>query len=224
MIPTDPSGPIVAEALDFLGAVGDNTAQAAVLDPQWDTTGGREAASKGLGYFRAEPVPMSDMQVRGIVTELDRVVCDGWLIVWCDVHHLLRGSFHLWSSGTRWRLADMVVWRRPGLGLGSLVRRNAEVALLATNGSERRFRTHDVATIMDAPRPRTAHPHAKPIPLMTQILDAITDPDDLVVDPAAGSYSTLEACRATGRRFLGCDLREPQSWAHSTTASLWEST
>ena len=29
---------------------------------------------------------------------------------------------------------------------------------------------------------------------------------DIVIDPAAGSFSVMEACRHTGRRFLGCDI------------------
>ena len=34
----------------------------------------------------------------------------------------------------------------------------------------------------------------------------VTSPGDIVVDPAAGSFSVLEACRSSGRRFLGCDI------------------
>lgn len=29
---------------------------------------------------------------------------------------------------------------------------------------------------------------------------------DIVIDLAAGSFSVMEACRRTGRRFLGCDI------------------
>ena len=36
----------------------------------------------------------------------------------------------------------------------------------------------------------------------------MTDPGDVVLDPAAGSYSVLTAAHDVGRRFLGCDVVE----------------
>jgi len=38
------------------------------------------------------------------------------------------------------------------------------------------------------------------------LIEAVTNPLDLVVDPAAGSYSVLEACLLSQRTFLGCDI------------------
>ena len=35
---------------------------------------------------------------------------------------------------------------------------------------------------------RNAHPHIKPIGLITRLIGAVTKPGDLVVDPAAGSF------------------------------------
>ena len=52
------------------------------------------------------------------------------------------------------------------------------------------------------------HPHAKPIGLTEALIRSVTSPGDLVLDPCTGSYSTLEACDASGRNFIGCDLAE----------------
>ena len=49
--------------------------------------------------------------------------------------------------------------------------------------------------------------HRKPVGLQAKLIEAITSTGDVVLDPAAGSYSVLDACRRTGREFLGCDLR-----------------
>jgi len=53
---------------------------------------------------------------------------------------------------------------------------------------------------------RSAHPHAKPYHLTERLVRATTRPGDLVVDPCAGSYVVLDACIASGREFVGCDL------------------
>jgi site-specific DNA-methyltransferase (adenine-specific) len=53
---------------------------------------------------------------------------------------------------------------------------------------------------------RATHPHAKPIGLIERLIAATTEPGDLVVDPAAGSFAVLHAARRRGREFIGCDL------------------
>ena len=37
-------------------------------------------------------------------------------------------------------------------------------------------------------------------------IDVATTEGDLVIDPAAGTFSVLDACRQKGRVLLGCDL------------------
>jgi site-specific DNA-methyltransferase (adenine-specific) len=50
------------------------------------------------------------------------------------------------------------------------------------------------------------HPHIKPIGLSAGLIAAITEPSDLVVDPAAGSFAVMHAAHQRGRDFVGCDL------------------
>jgi site-specific DNA-methyltransferase (adenine-specific) len=50
------------------------------------------------------------------------------------------------------------------------------------------------------------HPHQKPLELQKILIEAVSNLGDLVVDPAAGSYSVLEACLLSKRIFLGCDI------------------
>ena len=50
------------------------------------------------------------------------------------------------------------------------------------------------------------HPHQKPLGLQKILIEAVSNEEDIVVDPAAGSYSVLEACSLSQRKFLGCDI------------------
>ena len=53
---------------------------------------------------------------------------------------------------------------------------------------------------------RRIHPHAKPAGLIRRLIAAVTEPGDLVVDPAAGSFVVMHVAHEIGRRFIGCDI------------------
>jgi DNA modification methylase len=50
------------------------------------------------------------------------------------------------------------------------------------------------------------HPTQKPEALMLAILSDFTDPGDVVLDPFAGSGTTLVACKRLGRRAIGIEM------------------
>lgn len=50
------------------------------------------------------------------------------------------------------------------------------------------------------------HPTQQPVAAMRTVLEAYTQPSQLVLDPFCGSGSTLEPPRASGRDWRGCEL------------------
>ena len=50
------------------------------------------------------------------------------------------------------------------------------------------------------------YPTEKPVALLSRIVEASSNPDDLVLDPFCGSGTTLLAAKRLGRRFIGCDV------------------
>lgn len=52
------------------------------------------------------------------------------------------------------------------------------------------------------------HPARFPVQLPTFFLRFLTDPDDLVLDPFAGSNTTGEACEREGRRWVAVEKEE----------------
>lgn len=50
------------------------------------------------------------------------------------------------------------------------------------------------------------HETQKPIPLLQRLIELFTDPDDVVIDPCAGSGSTLIAAANLGRKAYGLEI------------------
>jgi site-specific DNA-methyltransferase (adenine-specific) len=63
----------------------------------------------------------------------------------------------------------------------------------------------EVGVIAPIARERTGYPSQKPEALVERLVRALTDPGDLVLDPYAGSGTTLAVAARLGRRFIGID-------------------
>ena len=52
------------------------------------------------------------------------------------------------------------------------------------------------------------HPTQKPIPVLKRLIEILTDPGDVVIDPVAGSASTLRACAELNRSCYGFEIKK----------------
>ena len=55
---------------------------------------------------------------------------------------------------------------------------------------------------------RKIHPTQKPIKLLEKLISIFTDPGDIVIDPVAGSGSTIVAAENLGRKAYGFEIRK----------------
>lgn len=68
-----------------------------------------------------------------------------------------------------------------------------------------------VFNCMDYPRDTTTpkiHPTQKSVPLLESLIRLFTDPDDVVIDPCAGSGTTLLAAKNLHRRAYGFEIKK----------------
>jgi DNA modification methylase len=63
----------------------------------------------------------------------------------------------------------------------------------------------DIGIVAPIARERTGYPTQKPEALLARLVEACTDADDLVLDPYAGSGTTLAVGARLGRRVVGID-------------------
>lgn len=64
----------------------------------------------------------------------------------------------------------------------------------------------DIPLLNPKANERVGYPTQKPILLLERVINLVTDPGDLVVDPFCGSGTTLVAARLLGRRAIGIDI------------------
>jgi site-specific DNA-methyltransferase (adenine-specific) len=53
------------------------------------------------------------------------------------------------------------------------------------------------------------HPTQKPVELLQRLIEIFTDPGEVVIDPVAGSASTLVAAELSGRKGYGFEIKKP---------------
>jgi len=63
----------------------------------------------------------------------------------------------------------------------------------------------DIGVIAPVAKERTGYPSQKPEALLERLIESLTSPDDVVLDPYAGSGTTLAVAARLGRRFIGID-------------------
>jgi site-specific DNA-methyltransferase (adenine-specific) len=63
----------------------------------------------------------------------------------------------------------------------------------------------EIGIVAPVARERTGYPTQKPEALLERVVQACSAPDDLILDPYAGSGTTLAVARRLGRRVVGID-------------------
>ena len=64
----------------------------------------------------------------------------------------------------------------------------------------------DIKTVTGWSPERLGYHTQKPVPLLRRIVEASSNPGDLVLDPFCGCGTTIAACHELGRRFVGIDV------------------
>jgi len=163
----------------------------------------------------ANPPPVDFASIDGMREFVSREMVrlsKGWLLVFCTPEGVAPWRDAIEATGAKYKRA--CVWIKPDSapqfnGQGPAM--GAEMFCAAWcgrghsswNGGGRR----NVFTHPCQPTDRTGeHPTEKPLSLMGELVSLFTQPDQVVLDPFAGSGSTLVASAKLGRRAIGIEV------------------
>ena len=197
----------------FLQKLPATSIPAAFFDPQYrgvldKLSYGNEGVKRGQRRYSLKQ--MSEEDIADFIRAIDRVLMpSGHLFLWMDKFHLCN-DFRKWMDGTDLDVVDLVNWDKGKIGMGYRSRRTTEHCIVLQKQPRKAKGVWKVHNIPDTWREKaknsTGHPHKKPINLQAALIAAVTNAGDIVIDPAAGDFTVLEAAHQHDRHFLGCDL------------------
>ncbi|SMO91946.1 DNA methylase [Melghirimyces algeriensis] len=148
--------------------------------------------------------------LRSVAVESFRLLKDGGsFCVFTDWRMYPHLAPALESSG--FRLQNMIVWNKSQMGLGRGFRPQHEIIIHLVKGKPKFYdnKTGNVITEKRVSPTRRLHQTEKPVQLLAKLIRVITPPGGVVLDPFAGSGSTLVAAKREGFSFVGIE-RDPE--------------
>jgi site-specific DNA-methyltransferase (adenine-specific) len=196
----------------LLGSLPDRCIVAAFFDPQYrGILDKMEYGNEGVSRTRARCAmqQMTQEDIHHFIMEIDRVLIgSGHLFLWMDKFHLCTG-FADWLKDTQLEVVDMITWDKCRIGMGYRTRRACEYLVILQKPPKRAkgvWKLHNIPDVWSEGIHNVNGVHPKPVGLQSILIEAVSNAGDLILDPAAGSYSVLQACQEKGRDFIGCDL------------------
>lgn len=209
-----------AEARDWLASRAGGGATVVVYDPPYAVgtpVRGREDGAAGSVFgpfsFLSETLRASALTLRP----------GGIVMIFADWRRMPDLAYIASTVGLR--PSTCIAWVRTRPGTGGLFRASWDPILIASRGVpdaidraavRNVIETVDVV-VADYPTKR-CHPYEKPTAVFETVFKRICRPDDLVLDPFAGSGVSGSTARSLGLRWEGCDI-DP---AYSTGTGVTE--
>lgn len=200
------------DGMKMMSLLPDETAKIAFFDPQY-----RGVLDK-LNYGnegerqkqRSQLTQMSEDTIVAFINTLSKKLKNsGYLFLWIDKFHLLT-DFRKWLPENM-QVVDLITWDKMKIGMGYRTRRKSEYLVViqkAPTLAKSTWTLHNIPDVWSEKieNPKSKHAHSKPLELQKQLILATTNENDVVLDPAAGGFSVLEACIETNRRCFATNI------------------
>lgn len=221
-----------ADCREVLPTLAAGSADLVLTDPPYEEAAhtlqrrinrGRERGHVEKSKMTSEPLPfapITEVVREEAAREMGRIAA-GWVLAFCQVEAAMRwrevfeGAGLVYKRTCVWIKPDgmpQYSGDRPGMGYESIVAMHIPGRSEWNGGGRHGVFTENKQEIGGKASP---HPTTKPTRLMARLIHLFSNPlrfpagpPSLIVDPFAGSGSTLIAAHRTGRRAIGIELEE----------------
>jgi DNA modification methylase len=185
-----------------------------------DILNGRSGKAQGINHqyssmsiekLAAGAIGHIDDMLSEVALEIARLT-KRWALVFSDAESIHNWRFQLESAGMRyvrtgaWFKPDPMPQfsgDRPAVGFEPCTICHAQGAMRWNGGGSAATWTHGTVK-----KNRPDHPCPKPLGLMLELVYLFTDPDEMILDPFAGSSTTLVAAKQLRRKAIGIEVDE----------------
>jgi site-specific DNA-methyltransferase (adenine-specific) len=212
---------VLGGALEKVDEIPDNSIDAMITDPPYGTE--TETASTGVMKMRGELWEVSKWNTEDIFPLLDKLFERVKKKLKDDAHVYIFTSWKAWHrlypiAAKYFDVKNCLVWDKGTAYLGELLGYNFmdrhELILFATAGKRKLNYAGEkpvniISGIKSPYNVRRLHPTEKPVELCKRLVSYSTVEGETVLDPFAGSGSTLVAAEELGRNWIGIEI-EPR--------------
>jgi site-specific DNA-methyltransferase (adenine-specific) len=198
------------DALNLLQSLPNDCTPLVFFDPQY--RGGLDKLAYGnegaRQRERAKLPAMSGDYIDACCRVAARVLRgSGYLMLWADTFNVCEAHHRRIKDVLS--CVDLIAWDNLRIGNGYRSRRRGSYLLVLQKPpivAKKTWTDHGIPDRWAEKVDRKLHAHIKPIGLIKRLIGAVTEPGDLIVDPAAGSFVVMHAAIKLGRNFIGVDL------------------
>jgi site-specific DNA-methyltransferase (adenine-specific) len=168
---------------------------------KYGNEGSRQRGRCGLPQMSSEYIDACCREAARVLTP------GGYLMRWQNAFQVGRG--HQLRIADVLQCVDLIAWDNQRPSNGWRARRRGDYLVVLQKHpikAKATWRDRGIPDRWIEKVDRKIHPHTKPIELIARLIAAITLPGELIVDPAAGSFTVMRAANQLGRDFIGCDL------------------
>jgi site-specific DNA-methyltransferase (adenine-specific) len=210
----------LGDCIEIMNALPAESVDAVLTDPPY-SSGGRRENSRSIRKSMTRTVEDNDW-IRGDAMSTPGFI---YLMRQCGLQwrRLLKPGGHALSF-IDWRMAanlaaalesadlrqhPLLVWDKQQIGMGAIFRNRHEFIVHMSAGNPAAPQRRDVPNVLGYPPVRGGdHPTEKPIALLKTLLSVVVPPSGTVLDPFAGSATTLSAAKLLGHHAIGVEADE----------------
>lgn len=197
---------------DMLASLGDQSVDCIITDPPYTErthAKARKNTTHGVGEGISDFASITDEDLRRILSECSRVT-RGWVVATLDYRHAVEFDV---TPPPGLKVQRLGVWvktnptpqitgDRPAQGWESIAYMHRADCRSRWNGGGKH------GNYVTPIAPPEGHPTAKPMSMVGDWVRLFSNPGDTVLDPFAGSGTTLRAAKNEGRKAIGVELDE----------------